>query len=317
MTLLRSLVVVPGASAGVVSTAKAGALPALEWMSLKVLRVDDRYQRPISKPGQMVIQRIMQDFSWAKFSPVIVTLNEEGSFSIIDGQHRCTAALSLGFTQVPCMVVNAPPEEAAGIFAAINGTTTPMTVQSLFKASRAAGVAWAVAVDRVCKRHGVTPLVYPVPSGKQRPLMTNAVGSLRKVYERHGEPILSAALACLVVAKDAQQPGFLTSNLITQYASMFLSRPGWVRDQTRLKARFAETIITLAEPSHVEAMLERSCGNGRSDDDDWPKVLARVQDLHQRKFSTSMIAAQLRLPYAEVERAVAALPKVKTAELAG
>ncbi|MFT3673525.1 ParB N-terminal domain-containing protein [Aestuariivirga sp.] len=39
----------------------------------------------------------------------------------INGQHRAAAALSLGYERVPCAIVDAQAEEAASVFAAVNG----------------------------------------------------------------------------------------------------------------------------------------------------------------------------------------------------
>lgn len=284
-----------------------GRPPKLEWLSLSQLVVDDEYQRIITVHGMATIGRICEQFSWSKFSPLIVVPSGAGGnqFAIIDGQHRATAALTLGYDKVPCAIVDAKREEAAAIFAAINGVVTPITVQALFKAARAAGTTWAVSVDKACRATGVTPLVYPVQASKQKPLMTNAVGALRRVVERHGEPTLRAVLTCLVKAKDAQQLGFLTHKLIAGYGGIFAARPGWVRDQTRLKARFAETIVSLIEQPQFEAQLVKSCGDGVSEKDDWPKIVERVRDLKTRKLPVSFMATQLRLPYRDVERALA------------
>jgi hypothetical protein len=61
---------------------------------------------------------------WAKFSPVIVAPVEGGMFSIIDGQHRATAAMLRGIEKVPCEIVHIDRARQAEAFAAINGNIT-------------------------------------------------------------------------------------------------------------------------------------------------------------------------------------------------
>ncbi len=46
------------------------AVPFLEWVEVKRLVVDKSYQRSISRAGAINIQRIADQFEWAKFSPL-------------------------------------------------------------------------------------------------------------------------------------------------------------------------------------------------------------------------------------------------------
>lgn len=293
----------PLAGGLVAKTPTFGAKPALSWVRVSDLRIDDRYQRPVTARGEATIRSIASAFNWSKFSPLIVAA-DASTFVIIDGQHRAIAAASLGIDSVPCSVIEAGPKDAAAIFAAINGTVTPMTAQAVFKAARAAGSDWALAIDRACGAAGVEALVYPLMASRQKPLQTNAIGALRRVLDRHGEPTLRATLQCLAAAMDASHQGFLTSKLIAAYGGIFASHPGWVRDPVRVKRRFAATVVSLVSPSAFEAELVRVAGAGRKDSDDWSEIKRRVQALHARKFSSSMIASSLRLPYRDVDLAL-------------
>jgi hypothetical protein len=79
-----------------------GAAPYMDWIEVKRLVTDKTYQREISRAGSINVERIAEYFEWAKFSPVIVAPVEGGMFSIIDGQHRATAAMLRGIEKVPC-----------------------------------------------------------------------------------------------------------------------------------------------------------------------------------------------------------------------
>lgn len=246
-----------------------GRPPRMEWLPLASLRVDDTYQREITARSENHVRNIAAKFSWAKFSPLIVVASGEGNniYAIIDGQHRATAALSLGYHRAPCSIVDATPELAAEIFAAINGDVTRMTAQALFKAARVAGAAWAGAVQRACDEAGVICCTYPVPSSKMKPLMTNAAATLRRIEARHGEKVLLRLLKLLASRGEAQTPGYLTSEVLRENLSHVL-------------------YDSEEKPKALPA----------------PDLAARVSDLRQRNFSRNQVAAQLRIPYAEVDR---------------
>lgn len=49
-----------------------GPLPTLDWLPLDALFVDDRYQRQITDDGIALINRIVREFRWSKFHPLLV-----------------------------------------------------------------------------------------------------------------------------------------------------------------------------------------------------------------------------------------------------
>jgi hypothetical protein len=87
------------------------------------------YQREISRAGSINVERIAEYFGWEKFSPVIVAPVEGGMFSIIDGQHRATAAMLRGIEKVPYEIVHIDRARQAEAFAAINGNITRVSAQ--------------------------------------------------------------------------------------------------------------------------------------------------------------------------------------------
>ncbi len=282
----------------------AGRPVKLDYLPISALRVDDTYQRDMTSRSLTNIQHIINRFSWRKFSPLVVVPSGEGgnTYANIDGQHRTIAALTLGFDKVPCAIVDATTEEAAEIFAAINGTVTPMTPMAIFKAARAAGETWAKAVQKACDAAGVTPLVYPVPFSKQKPLQTMCVGIMRRIYERHGESVLKALLQTMVAPPEAQTKGYLTASVLRSYVGMFLTRPGWVRDPSNVAKAMAKLSPLNHPPFEIEKILESKIGDGRTSATDENELRAKVQDLKARRFGKTMVAASLRLPYADVER---------------
>jgi hypothetical protein len=191
----------------------AGAAPMLQWLKIADLVVDPTYQRPIVGKGRQNVDRIAKAFSWSCFAPVVVSPVEGGKFAIIDGQHRTTSAAVLGFESVPCQIVIAAREEQAAAFKAINGTTTPISQMALHAAALVATEPWAVQVAHVCTCAQVELLRYPVPTNKQSPGQTMAVGAITRCLRQYGEATLITALQC-VTQTGNNRPGALSARTI-------------------------------------------------------------------------------------------------------
>jgi hypothetical protein len=159
------------------------------------------------------VDRIARAFSWSYFAPVVVSPVEGGKFAIIDGQHRTTSAALVGFESVPCQIVIAAREEQAAAFKAINGTTTPISQMALHAAALVASEPWAVQIAHVCACAEVELLRYPVPTNKQPPGQTMAVGAIARCLKQYGEATLITALQCVTQTSN-NQPGALSARTI-------------------------------------------------------------------------------------------------------
>jgi hypothetical protein len=277
----------------------------MEWLPLRDLRINPAYQRSVGRPGAKNIVKIAATFSWSKFSPVIVRpVPGQSVYEIIDGQHRSTAALMCGLDRVPCYIISVSDTEAAQVFAAVNGTVTPMTQLAILKAAIAGGEPWAVDIAEACREAGVTPLLYPQAKKDQKPLQTMAVAALRRVCAQHGKDVLTAALRLVAASKSARSPGFLTNKIIVAYANIMGSRKGWLSAIDDLERAIAPMDLQLAMPEDVEHRLVKALGDGRKSADAWQEIRAKVLDMRARRMSSQMIAASLRLTYGDVERAI-------------
>ncbi|MGO4526460.1 ParB N-terminal domain-containing protein [Microvirga sp. 2MCAF35] len=245
----------------------AGAVPMLQWLKIEDLLVDPTYQRPIVGQGRRNVIRIAQSFSWACFSPVVVSPIEGGKFAIIDGQHRTTAAALAGFDSVPCQVVIATQEDQAIAFKAINGVTVPISPMALYSAAVVAREPWALEVADVCLRADVELLRYPLPVERQRPGQTMAVGAIARCLNRYGQATLITALQC-VTQTNNNVPGALTARVIRAICEVLHSNPVWrdggltlleAFDSIDLAALQSEATLHTGptRTSQVEFMMER------------------------------------------------------------
>ena len=106
------------------AVSEVGERPELQWVKISRLRIDPRYQREIGRRGAENILAIATHFKWSKFGPAVIAPISGGLFAIVDGQHRCTAALLRGFDSVPCVIIVADEADQADAFVAINGNVS-------------------------------------------------------------------------------------------------------------------------------------------------------------------------------------------------
>ena len=175
-----------------------GKRPEPAFLPLSLLVTDDRYQRAVTKQGRPNIIKIYEEFFWPKFAPLIVTPTGDGRYSIIDGQHRATAAMMRGdVDEVPCIIVELSPEQAAECFAALNGNVTRITLGQIWKARVAAGDKIALAVTKVLDAADVQILAYKFPQSPYKPGETLAIKTLEISYQKYGADILTTALQAI------------------------------------------------------------------------------------------------------------------------
>lgn len=247
---------VPKASGNIGERAELCLLP------IDRLVVDDRYQRQIGKSGRASIVRIVAGFDWRKFTPVVVTPLGDGTFAIIDGQHRATAALMHpSIDMVPCMVIKVTPEEAAACFAAINGQVTVVTPCQIYAARLAAGDADALVLQAVLDEAGVTVLRYRFPSTPWKAGETMAIGTLESCLRRFGREALGAALQAVTRSRKGN-PGCLTSGVITALCRLMADNPLWRAAGDRMVAAIGN--LRLADVEHEVAGEAKRTGKPRS-----------------------------------------------------
>jgi hypothetical protein len=190
-------------------------------LPLDRLVVDDRYQRAIGRQGRPNVLRILANFDWRKFTPVVVTPIGDGIYAIIDGQHRATAALMHpDIDMVPCMVIRVSPDEAAACFAAINGCVTRITPGQIWKARVTSNEPAAVALAKVFSAAEVTIISVKNPLVGYRKGETMAIGTLESMMRQHGGDILTTALQAVTQTGSKGNPGCLLGPVIVAMCSI-------------------------------------------------------------------------------------------------
>ncbi len=210
-----------------------GKPPKLEWIAIDKLRVDGAYQRDIFGRGAKNIRDIAAEFRWMMFEVVTVTPIEGGLYSVVNGQHRATAAALRGLERVPCAVITATQAEQAQAFEGINYKVTAVSAQQLHVARVAAGNEAALALDEACRAAGVKILAYPVPATKIKVGETLAAGELARMLRLYGRDVLVIALRCITETRKGNA-GMVRKAVISALCSAFEAEPDWRVDEDKL-----------------------------------------------------------------------------------
>jgi len=119
-----------------------------------VLNVDHAYQR--ESVNAQRVNRIAGKWSWVKFNSISVAQRSDGSYYVLDGQHRKLAAdKRADINAVPCIVfkVNNTGDEASA-FLAINADRGSVRIGDKFRSLVASRDPVATAVNKMVTENG-------------------------------------------------------------------------------------------------------------------------------------------------------------------
>lgn len=207
----------------------AGTPGRLAQVAIDRLRIDLSYQRSMTSNSARMAIRIAAKFDWRRFVPAIGVENEDGTISLVDGQHRTAAAKARGIKEVPVYILQCTLSEAAGAFAAINGMVTPMSQQDIYRAQLAAGDEEATTLQAVLDVAGVT-ITSQRSFGKGE---TRSVNPLRRALRVYGRDLLILALQCITETGDGNN-GLITGATVNGIAKALLTKPELLAEPTRL-----------------------------------------------------------------------------------
>ncbi|MDF1734966.1 MAG: hypothetical protein P1U37_06745 [Minwuia sp.] len=179
-----------------------GDRPRVEWQSTENLLGDPRFQRGLGRKSHHLIRRIAQNFQWCLFGIIICTDNGDGTFMVIDGQHRAIAATLHGSVRsVPVFVTDAETlHEQARAFLDINRHRVKLNALQIHKARRTAGDPDAAAIARICDETGITIPGNVVSWSNIKPLHALCIGTLYNVRRMYGDDVLRRSLKVCAAA---------------------------------------------------------------------------------------------------------------------
>ncbi len=190
-----------------VKTKDLGARPEFLWIPIDSIVVDERYQRRVTRTGNSMIEKIVNEFHWSRFQPLTVACKDKSDdYPVIDGQHRLLACRKIGLTEVPCWVVASPHlADQAKAFVGTNKCRVKMTKINVFWADVVAGSPDATWVKRICDSAGVK--IGRIGTGRQPCLTTIATRAIMN-GRRCGEAVVARALRLIAAAHPETENAF-------------------------------------------------------------------------------------------------------------
>lgn len=175
-----------------------GVRPRVVWLDLALLVIDKTYQRDISKQGAAHVNRILLSFNWNHYQPIVVSERDDGTYAVIDGQHRLEAAKRHPLIDsLPCYIIDAADAaKQAAIFVAVNSRRIALTSLQQFHAAVAARQPEAMSAAALCSDAGVTILKAP-PSYDIPPRSIISPFTLLKMVRQVGRPAVATAIKVL------------------------------------------------------------------------------------------------------------------------
>lgn len=234
-----------------------GDRPELEWVKVELIDVDSNYQREIKSH---LVDKILRRFSWAKFGAVVLSRQEDGRFTIVEGQHRWKAAtLHPDVDAVPAVIVS--HKDLAGeaeSFLAINRDRMAVTSVEQYWAGLTAGDDTAIAISKVLQSAGCD--VVPA-QGHYRPNLTNSIGAVERCLKRYGQGATRRALLVIRAAwpNDAKA---LRGTMITALARIIRANEKTISDPDLVEAIRPQSISKLT--AHAEAFRKLSGGSAET-----------------------------------------------------
>lgn len=189
-----------------------GPTPELIWVLKEDCYIDERYQRKITTNGISLINKIVREFVWAKFHPLISGPRTKDGYPIIDGQHRLEAALRHPLVdKVPLWVVGTKDvADQAQTFVGSNRDRQAVAAINIFWAAVAANEEDALRIKLLCDEAGV---LVGDRGGPQPARTTICLDVIQRSAEKYGPELVIQALKVLVDAQP-ETDGLLKSYIV-------------------------------------------------------------------------------------------------------
>lgn len=216
------------ASVSIGELASKYGIPTSEKIEIGKMNVDGRYQRALESPRA---ERMGAALDPARLQVFILSLRPDGSFIVIDGQHRYEACKHRGFNgPVDCHVFRGLSlQQEAALFDDLNRDRKAVGAWDQFKARLVAENSVELAIVKIARSKGLRP---GGTVGK------NVITAVRALYSVHSRGNLGPVLGVLVAWSDGGDPSYF-EGLLLKSLSYFLEWYGDAVDVDRLVERLS------------------------------------------------------------------------------
>lgn len=224
------------------------------------LNISDSYQRTIV-PNR--VNRIAKNLDQDAFGSLTVGQRQDGSYWVVDGMQRLTAAHKLGIGMVPCDVFASDGQEhEARVFRLKNRERTNVSACALFRAQLTEGDEQSLAIFKVVRDAGLKLALRD--EGSHYPYL-RAVKALERSFSRVGAAGLSAALSIIADAWPGEE-GSLQGDMIEGMCWFIKKHPEYDRNRlvTRLGKKSVTSVVRAADANLKLGADRDSSSYGRS-----------------------------------------------------
>ena len=151
--------------------------------------VTEQYQRILNMKN---VAGIVKNFDPAKLGVLVVSHRVDGTYAVLDGQHRLTALRRLGYDAANCIVLEGMTiQQEADYFRRQNENKQSLRINDTFNASLWAEDAESLRIKELMDKYGFR-------HGKSgQPMCICAIGALQHILRRFGDRTLELTLACI------------------------------------------------------------------------------------------------------------------------
>ena len=151
--------------------------------------VTEQYQRVLNMKN---VAGIVKNFDPAKLGVLVVSYRADGTYAVLDGQHRLTALRQLGYDATNCIVLEGMTvQQEADYFRRQNENKQSLRINDTFNASLWAEDAESLRIKALMDKYGFR-------HGKSgQPMCICAIGALQRILRRFGDRALELTLACI------------------------------------------------------------------------------------------------------------------------
>lgn len=250
--------------------AAADSAEVAAWLPIGSLTFDTRVNRPLD-PRR--VAEIARDFDPEAVGVLVVSARSDGTYVVLDGQHRRAALVRAGFgadQRVPCDVRHGLTlAQEAALFVRLNNTTKPLLIHRFLRRVTAGDEA-AAAIDAIARGAGFEVSEH---SGDGRIV---AVAALEAVYAGRGPArghgpypdILEGALRVLAGAYGHTADA--VNGLLIQGVGLLIARYGDAVDRATLVAKLAKV------PAGANGLLAKARGMREYQGGSVPRCVAEV-----------------------------------------
>lgn len=174
---------------GVIEPQKIKSVEQNIWLiPLGMIRTEI-YQRVLNMKN---VNKIVKEFNPAELGVLVVSKRDDGTYSVLDGQHRLTALRRLGFSAANCIVLeNMTVQEEADYFRRQNENKQNLRIADTFNASLYAEDEESLEIKRLMDKYGFR-------FGKSgSPMCICAIGALQTIIRTYDVRTLENVLCCI------------------------------------------------------------------------------------------------------------------------